>query len=135
MLEDQNTLLSLDYKQGQNKQCSILELLQLKETNGTTDKGFNDILRLIKTFFLEGNKLPSSTYKAKEVVCPFGLEVQKIYACPNECILYRGEENKKLQVFLVCKESRYKVRHDHPFDVEGEPLEKEYLLKSYDTFL
>jgi hypothetical protein len=79
--------------------------------------------------------LPSSTYEAKEVVCPFGLEVQKIYACLDDWILYRGEDNKKIQDCLVCKESRYKVRHDYPFDVEGEPLEKEYLQKSYDTFL
>ena len=36
------------------------------------------------------NELPDSTYAAKKVVCPLGLEVQKIHACPNDCILYRG---------------------------------------------
>jgi hypothetical protein len=38
------------------------------------------------------NELPASTYEAKKVVCPLGLEVQKIHACPNDCFLYRGEE-------------------------------------------
>jgi hypothetical protein len=27
------------------------------------------------------NELPDSTYKAKKVLCPLGLEVQKIHAC------------------------------------------------------
>jgi hypothetical protein len=36
------------------------------------------------------NKLPASTYEAKKLVCPLGLDVQKIHACPNDCILYRG---------------------------------------------
>jgi hypothetical protein len=45
--------------------------------------------------------LSSSTYEAKEVVCPVGLEVQKIHACPNECILYCGEVKDKLEVCEV----------------------------------
>jgi hypothetical protein len=76
-------------------------LWQYKATNGITNKGFNEILRLIKRFLLEGNKLSSSTYEAKEVVCPVGLEVQKIHACPNECILYCGEVKDKLEVCEV----------------------------------
>jgi hypothetical protein len=60
-----------------------------KATNGITHKDFNEILRLIRKFFLEGNKFPASTYEAKEVVCTAGLEVPKIHACPNDCILYR----------------------------------------------
>ena len=35
-------------------------------------------------------------YEAKKVVCPLGLEVQKIHACINDCILYRGEEYENL---------------------------------------
>jgi hypothetical protein len=31
-------------------------------------------------------------YKAKKVICLLGLEVQKICACPNDYILYYGEE-------------------------------------------
>jgi hypothetical protein len=56
--------------------------------------------------------LTASTYEAKEVVCTVGFEVPQIHACPNGCILYRGEENKKLDACLVCKASRYKIRCD-----------------------
>nr|ABA92649.2 transposon protein, putative, CACTA, En/Spm sub-class [Oryza sativa Japonica Group] len=58
------------------------------------DKAFGDLLKLVKNILPEGNKLPETTYEAKKIVCPLGLEVQKIHACPNDCILYRGEENK-----------------------------------------
>jgi hypothetical protein len=29
------------------------------------------------------NELPATTYEAKQVVCPLGLEIQKIHVCPN----------------------------------------------------
>ena len=66
------------------------------------------------------NVLPSSTYEAKKVVCPLGLEVQKIHACPNDCILYRAEEYENLNAFLVCGALRYKIRRHDLSDVEGE---------------
>ena len=44
---------------------------------------------ILKKKLPKDNELPDSTYATK-VVCPLGLEVQKIHACPNDCILYRG---------------------------------------------
>jgi len=38
----------------------------------------------------KGNELPITTYEAKQVVCPLGLEIQKIHACLNDYILYHG---------------------------------------------
>ena len=69
---------------------------------------------------LKDNELPATTYEAKHIVCPLGLEIQKIHACPNDRILYRGEEYEKLDACLVCHASRYKIRQDDPSDVEGE---------------
>jgi len=91
MLEDYRTLLHLNCKQDQKKLGTTLELLQWKASNGLSDKGFEELLKLIKNLLPEGNTLPASTYEAKKVVCPLGLEAQKIHACPNDCILYRGE--------------------------------------------
>jgi hypothetical protein len=68
--------------------------------------------------------LPDSTYKAKKVLCPLGLEVQKIHACINDCILYRGEEYENLEACPVCTALRYKIRRDDPGDVDGEPPRK-----------
>ena len=64
------------------------------------------------------NELPSSMYEAKQLVCPLGLEVQKIHACPNDCILYRGDY-ENLDACPVCGALRYKIRKDDPGDVEG----------------
>ena len=125
MLEDHKTPLYPDCKKGKKKLRTTLELLQWKAANGISDKGFNEILELIKNILPEGEKLPASTYEAKEIVCPVGLEMQKIHACPNDCILYR-KEYEELEACPVCEASRYKIRRDDPGDVEEEPPGKEY---------
>ena len=67
------------------------------------------------------NELLDSTYEAKKVLCPLGLDVQKIHACINDCILYRGEEYENKNECPVCGALRYKIRRDDSGDVEGEP--------------
>jgi hypothetical protein len=124
MSKDHKILLYQDCKQCYKKLCSRLELLQWKVTDGITNKGFSEILKLIKKFLLEENKLLASTYEAKEVVWPIGLEVQKLHTYPNSCIMYHGEKNKKMEVCPVCKASRYKIRCDDLGDVEDKPPRK-----------
>ncbi|WVZ49430.1 hypothetical protein U9M48_000795 [Paspalum notatum var. saurae] len=132
MMEDHKTPLYPDCKEGHKKLRSTLELLQWKAANGISDKAFTQLLKLIKEFLPEGNKLPETTYEAKEVVCPIGLEVQKIHACPNDCILYRGKALEDLEACPVCKASRYKIRRDDSGDVEGEPPRKRIPAKEDD---
>ena len=67
--------------------------------------------------------MPDSTYAATKVVCRLGLEVEKIHACPNDCIFYRGAY-KDLNACPVCGALRYKIRRDDPGDVDGEPRRK-----------
>jgi len=45
-------------------------------------------------------------YEAKQMICPLGLEVQKIHACPNDCILFRGDY-KDLDLCPWCHASQY----------------------------
>ena len=85
-----------------------------------TDKGFEKLLKIMKKLLPKDNELPASTYEAKKVVCPLGLEVQKIHACINDCMLYRGEEYENLDACPVCTTLPYKIRRDDPGDVEGE---------------
>ena len=59
---------------------TTLELLQWKADNGVSDKGFENLLIILKKILPKDNKLRDSMYKAKKVVCPLGLEVQKIHA-------------------------------------------------------
>ena len=65
------------------------------------DKGFGELLKIQKKMLPKDNELPVTTYEAKQVVCPLGLEIQKIHACPNDCILYHGEEYEKLDACPV----------------------------------
>ena len=106
--EDDNTKLG-----------TTLELLQWKADNGVSDNGFEKLLKILKKKLPKDNELPDSRCAAKKVVCPLGLEVQKIHACPNDCILYRGEY-EDLNACPVCDALRYKIRRDDPGDVDGE---------------
>jgi hypothetical protein len=122
MLQDHKKLLYPNCEDGQLG--SILEFLRWKAENGVTDSRFNKLLIMIKKLLPRDNELPASTYEAKKLVCPLGLDMQKIHACPNDCILYRGEEYENLDVFQVCTALRYNIRRDDPGDVEGEPPRK-----------
>jgi hypothetical protein len=75
------------------------------------------------------NELPDSTYEAKKVIFPLGLEVQKIHACISDYILYSDEEYKNLEACPVCTALRYMIRRDDPGDVEGEPPRKRFPAK------
>jgi len=44
---------------------------------------FGQLLKIIKKMLLKGNELPTTTYEANLVIYHLGLEIQKIYACPN----------------------------------------------------
>jgi hypothetical protein len=120
MLDDHKKNLYPNCKDSQKKLGSTLELLQWKAETGLSDKRFEKLLKIVKKMLPKDNELPASTYKAKKIVCPLGLEVKKIHACPNDCILYRGEEYENLNACSACSAFRYKIRRDDPGDVEGE---------------
>jgi len=119
MLQDNKKLLFPNVEDGSTRLGTTLELLQWKAKNGVSDKAFGEFLDLWKKKLPKGNELPATTYEAKKVVCPLGLEVHKIHACINDCILYR-DEYKDLTECPVCTALRYKILRDDPGDVEGE---------------
>jgi hypothetical protein len=88
MLDDHKKNLYPNCGDGQKNLGSTLELLQWKAENGLSNKGFEKLLKIVKMMLPKDNELLASTYEAKKIVCPLGLEVQKIHACPNDCILY-----------------------------------------------
>ena len=67
---------------------AIMKLFNLKASNCWTDKGFTQLLEALVEMFPDGNELPNSTYEAKKLMCPLGMEYEKIHACPNDCVLY-----------------------------------------------
>ena len=121
MLEDHKKRLYPNCEDGNTKLGTTLELLEWMAENGLSDKGFEKLLKIIKKMLPKDNELPASTYEAKKVICPLGLDVQKIHACPSDCILYRGEEYENLDACPVCTALRYNIRRDDPGDA---PLEE-----------
>ncbi|KAK1696300.1 hypothetical protein QYE76_012997 [Lolium multiflorum] len=124
MLEDHRKALYPGCDDGLKKLGCTLDLLKWKAQAGVADSAFEDLLKMLKNMFPKNNELPTSTYEAKKVVCPLGLEVLKIHACINDCILYRGEY-ENLNECPVCTALRYKIRGDDPGDdVEGQKPRK-----------
>jgi hypothetical protein len=68
-----------------------------------------ELLIIAKKMLSKANELPATTYVAKQVVCPIGLEIQKIHVCPYDCILYHGEY-ENLDACPIWHASRYKIR-------------------------
>jgi hypothetical protein len=101
MLQDHNKLLYPTYEDGQKKLGITLELLKWKAETGVTDSSFEKLLILMKKMLPRKNELLPSTYEAKKLVCPLGLDVQKIHACPNDRILYRGEKYNNMDKCLA----------------------------------
>ncbi|CAH1442271.1 unnamed protein product [Lactuca virosa] len=58
----------------------------------------------------DDNELPVSTYQAKKLMCPMGMEIERIHACPNDCMLYRND-NADLHSCITCGTSRYKRKN------------------------
>ena len=74
MLEDHRKLLYPSCEDGFKKLGTTLELLQWKATNGVSNKGFGELLKLVKKMLPKHNELPTTMYEAKQLVCPLGLE-------------------------------------------------------------
>nr|AAM19042.1 putative transposon [Oryza sativa Japonica Group]ABB47166.1 transposon protein, putative, CACTA, En/Spm sub-class [Oryza sativa Japonica Group] len=107
LVSDSGTPLYVGCKAKHTKLSVTLDLMKLKASNGWTDKSFTDLLGILKAMLPVENTLPETTYEAKQVLCPLGLEVRRIHACPNDCILYH-KQYADLDAYPVCKASRYK---------------------------
>jgi hypothetical protein len=68
-----------------------LQLLICKVCHGWTDTSFNDLLFILGDTYPEGNKVPINTYRAKKLIRPVAIKLEKFHACPNHCILYQGK--------------------------------------------
>lgn len=71
----------------------------------------------------------------QHVVFPLGLKMSKIHPCPNDYILYSGEEYENLDAYPICSASQYKITQDDPSDVEGKHLCQGDMICSYNTML
>jgi hypothetical protein len=74
----------------------------------------------------EGNQIAVCVYEAKKIICPLGIEVEKIHACKNSCVLFRGDY-ADLDKCPKCGYDQYKRKNDggddNNADDENEPCE------------
>ncbi|XP_071740836.1 uncharacterized protein [Rutidosis leptorrhynchoides] len=92
---------------------AVIQQVNLKSNNGWSDTSFISLLELLNKMLPEGNELPVSTYQAKKLMCPMGLKIQRIHACPNDCMLYKNED-KDLHQCKVCGTSSTKGKKACP---------------------
>jgi hypothetical protein len=91
---------------------AMVKLFQLKVSNWSNDCSFKELLTLLKDMLPQGNAVPKTVYEAKQIIFPLGLEVEKIHACKNDCILYRGPEYEDLEKCPICGLDRFNHRKD-----------------------
>ncbi|KAJ9535140.1 hypothetical protein OSB04_un001782 [Centaurea solstitialis] len=89
------------------KLSAVLRLFNLKASNGWSDKSFRSLLEILHEMLPEDNELPVSLYQAKKLMCPMELEIKRIHACSNDCMLYRNAD-ADLSECRICGTSRYK---------------------------
>jgi hypothetical protein len=92
----------------------VLELLKLKASHGWSDNSFSKLLSLLAKLLSKPNTLPTSTYSAKKLICLLSLCMDKIHACPNQCILYHKEYEFNTKC-PICDMSRYKRCYNHVY--------------------
>ena len=95
--------------------AAVLALVNLKTRFCWNDKSFTELLVLLKKLIPEDNTLPKNQYEAKKILCPVGMEYQKIHACSNDCILYRNQF-AKMRNCPTCGVSCYKVNNEECSD-------------------
>ncbi|GJU43730.1 hypothetical protein Tco_1200996 [Tanacetum coccineum] len=75
-----------------------------------TDSIFNEMLEFFQNVFpiSKGYKLPLSYYAIKKTFKTIRLGYESIHACEYDCCLFRGDDNKDLDLCPVCNTSRWK---------------------------
>lgn len=78
-----------------------------------SDKSFTALLDFLRRVLPSEAQVPNSFYEAKKLISKLGLHYEKIHACPNDCMIYWGE-NEKEQACKVCKLLRWKNFQKQP---------------------
>ncbi|XP_057756273.1 uncharacterized protein LOC130975498 [Arachis stenosperma] len=91
-----------------SKLSFLVKLYHIKCMCGVSDKAMTMILDLLRDAF-EQAKLPKTVYEARKTIRKLGIEYAKIDACPNDCMLYRGDD-ANLTRCKKCGCSRWKQK-------------------------
>ena len=85
-------------------------MMHVKVLNDWSNKSFDMMLEIIRYAFpMCDTNVSSSFYEEKTKIGDLGLRYVTIHACTYDYVLY-WKEFVDLQQWLICGESRYKVR-------------------------
>ncbi|KAK5836049.1 hypothetical protein PVK06_011793 [Gossypium arboreum] len=93
-----------------------IRLFHLKCLGGWTGNSFTMLLDLLREMFPFA-KIPQSCQDMKRLIKDFGLGYDKIHSCPNDCMLYWGNQ-KNQQSCHVCGNSRWMNRNTEDVNVD-----------------
>ncbi|KAL3699461.1 hypothetical protein R1sor_017483 [Riccia sorocarpa] len=87
----------------------VMVLLNICYEHGVPNIAVDEILALLqRRAFPEDNHLPSNRYQAKKLISRLSLDYKIIHACPNGCVLFRGEYSN-CDLCPQCGSNRYKL--------------------------
>ncbi|KAL6656744.1 hypothetical protein ACP70R_004524 [Stipagrostis hirtigluma subsp. patula] len=89
-----------------SKLSFIVRLYQNKCLYGWSKESVTAQLKMWADALPAGSHVPTNYYQAKKVINSLGLDYQKIHACPNDCMLFRGERENQDSCH-VCGSSRW----------------------------
>ena len=108
-----------------SKLSFLLRLFCIKCMFHLPAEAFDMLLELLIEAFPQIMHFPSSYYESKKMIKHLGLGYEKIDACPNNCILYRGEFSEKNEC-PKCNAPRWKSKYDTSSEngttKKGEPV-------------
>lgn len=99
----------------QGKLC--LAMSNIKTQHNVSQAAMKELYKVIRKAMPAGNVVPKSNYQARKTLCATGLGYEIIHACPNHCLLYRGDALKLATVCPECGEERYKPNTKSPLQV------------------
>ncbi|GKA72203.1 hypothetical protein Tco_0778419 [Tanacetum coccineum] len=88
----------------------MVKFTYFKVKGRLTDSIFDEMLEFFQNVFpiSKGFKLPPSYYAIKKTFKTIRLGYESIHACEHDCCLFRGDNNKDLDLCPVCNTSRWK---------------------------
>ncbi|XP_074324318.1 uncharacterized protein LOC141661233 [Apium graveolens] len=94
-----------------SKLSFVTKLLHFKNMYGCSQKGLDELLKLIGSVLPSPHTLPETYQNVKNKVRGLHLKYEKIDACENDCMLfYKEDADQDKLVSDICGADRYKVQ-------------------------
>ncbi|XP_066396736.1 uncharacterized protein [Miscanthus floridulus] len=89
-----------------SKLDAIARLMAVKSQFSWSRESFDQLLTVVGTLLPDDHVLPKNTYESNKILRALKMSYEQIHACPNGCILFRGEHADD-KYCPKCKASRY----------------------------